>query len=198
MIGSAWMIAAYAIVLVIAPAARPSFIRDRVATIPLAVFAHLSASAVALAVGPFQFVDRWRARHLALHRWTGRMYLAGILIGGMAGFRLAIVSQGGVVAHFGFAALASVWIATALCALLRVLTGNTVDHRRWMIRNYSLTLAAVTLRIYLPVSLVAGLPFELAYPAISWLCWVPNLIVAERWVRRRAAVGGVPNALSTV
>lgn len=48
-----------------------------------------------------------------------------------------------------------------------------------MVRNVSLTLAAVSLRIYLPLSMLAGIPFELAYPAIAWLCWVPNLWVAE-------------------
>jgi Predicted membrane protein (DUF2306) len=56
-----------------------------------------------------------------------------------------------------------------------------------MIRSYSLTFAAVTLRIYLPVALASGVPFEIAYPAIAWLCWVPNLFVAERaLVRCRA------------
>lgn len=40
-------------------------------------------------------------------------------------------------------------------------------------------LAAVTLRIYLPFGIASGMPFEEAYPAIAWLCWVPNLIVAE-------------------
>lgn len=50
-----------------------------------------------------------------------------------------------------------------------------------MIRRYALTFAAVTLRIYLPLSQVAGLPFDPAYQTISWFCWVPNLIVAE-WI----------------
>lgn len=53
-----------------------------------------------------------------------------------------------------------------------------------MIRSYSLTLAAVTLRIYLPLSLALGVPFANAYQVISWLCWLPNIILAE-WVVRR-------------
>jgi len=51
----------------------------------------------------------------------------------------------------------------------------------WMIRSYALTLGAVTLRIYIPLFLMQGVPFEQAYPAIAWLAWVPNLIIAE-WV----------------
>jgi hypothetical protein len=37
----------------------------------------------------------------------------------------------------------------------------------------------VTLRLYLPLSGAIGIPFDDAYPAIAWLCWVPNLVVAE-------------------
>jgi hypothetical protein len=47
-----------------------------------------------------------------------------------------------------------------------------------------LTLAAVALRIYLPLSVVMGWSFDAAYPAIAWLCWVPNLVLAELYLRR--------------
>ena len=53
-----------------------------------------------------------------------------------------------------------------------------------MIRSCSLTLAAVTLRIYLPLSQLAGIPFAEAYQAVAWACWVPNLVVAEWRVLR--------------
>jgi hypothetical protein len=32
---------------------------------------------------------------------------------------------------------------------------------------------------------VMGVPFERAYPAIAWLCWIPNLVVAEKWLSGR-------------
>ena len=50
-----------------------------------------------------------------------------------------------------------------------------------MVCNVSLTLVAVTLRIYLPTSMMAGLPFELVCPLIVWMAWVPNRLIAERW-----------------
>jgi hypothetical protein len=52
-----------------------------------------------------------------------------------------------------------------------------------MIRSFALTFAAVTLRIYLPLSLAAGLDYADSYPVIAWLCWVPNLLVAQLLVR---------------
>jgi hypothetical protein len=58
-----------------------------------------------------------------------------------------------------------------------------------MIRSFALTLAAVTLRLYLPLSRIAGIPFYDAYVPIAWLCWVPNLLVAETWLRLRRRGG---------
>jgi hypothetical protein len=54
-----------------------------------------------------------------------------------------------------------------------------------MIRNYSLTFAAVTLRIYLPLATaVMHISFIPSYRVISWFCRVPNNIVAEMLIRR--------------
>jgi hypothetical protein len=54
-----------------------------------------------------------------------------------------------------------------------------------VIRNFALTLAAVTLRMYLPLMLfLLHWSFRTSYITVSWLCWVPNLLVAE-WIVRR-------------
>ena len=48
-----------------------------------------------------------------------------------------------------------------------------------MIRSFALTAAAITLRIYLPFAFVFHWPFTIAYPAIAWLCWIPNLVAVQ-------------------
>jgi uncharacterized membrane protein len=138
----AWIVAIYALVLVAVPGARPPFLRDRVAIVPLAVVAHLCGSAVALALGPFQFDAALRLRAIARHRWTGRAYLAGVLVGGLSALVLARISQGGTAAHLGFATLGILWLTTGLEAYRRIRAGDREGHRRWMIRNYALTFAA--------------------------------------------------------
>ena len=45
----AFVVVLYAVALLVVPAARAPFLRDRVARVPLAVYAHLSAGAIALA-----------------------------------------------------------------------------------------------------------------------------------------------------
>lgn len=66
-----------------------------------------------------------------------------------------------------------------------------------MIRCYALTFAAVTLRLWLPLAqFVLHIEFIPAYQAISWLCWVPNLLVAEMIVRSSAKSIGYSASVS--
>ena len=125
------------------------------------------------------FSRRLRNKYLSVHRRLGQIYILSVVVSGSAGFLLAVESTGGLVSHFGFGVMAVVWVSTALVAWQKVLGRDIEAHRAWMLRSYAVTLAAVTLRIYLPLSQIAGIPFEEAYPAISWMCWVPNLIVVE-------------------
>ncbi len=146
----------------------------------IGIYAHVFAALFTLTLGPFQFSARLRAARPALHRWMGRLYLGiGVLVGGLAGLYMASFAYGGPVARLGFGLLALAWLYTGLRAYLAIRARQVMEHCRWMVRNFALTFAAVTLRLWLPASFVAGLPFDLAYPAIAWLCWVPNLLVAE-------------------
>jgi uncharacterized membrane protein len=155
---------------------------------PLGVYAHVFASSLALLVGPFQFSARLRSARARLHRWMGRAYLgAGVLIGGLSGLYLSQFAFGGLAARLGFATLALAWLYTGLRAFLAIRRRAIDEHRRWMVRNFSLAFAAVMLRIYIPASFVAGADFAVAYPIIAWLCWVPNLVIAE--LRYNAAHG---------
>jgi uncharacterized membrane protein len=147
---------------------------------------HIAGGIGALLAGPWQFSQKLRTRNLNLHRWMGRFYLLEVAVGSIAGFAMAVVSQGGMPTHLGFGILAVLWFATGLQAYRKVRSGNIEAHRQWMIRNFALTLAAVTLRQYMPLMLFAlHWPFLRAYIIVSWLCWVPNLLIAEWMVHRR-------------
>jgi hypothetical protein len=147
---------------------------------------HASCAAIALLIGPWQFLAQIRIRRRRLHRWLGRLYCLACLVGGVSGAALAFGSSSGLVARAGFGFLAGAWLACTALAWASAVTADFAAHRMWMIRSFALTFAAVTLRLYLGGSGVLGLPFGEAYPVISWLCWVPNLIVAEVLIRRQA------------
>ncbi len=42
------------------------------------------------------------------------------------------------------------------------------------------------------------MPLERAYQTISWLCWVPNLIIAEWLILRRSLTAPIPEPESIV
>jgi uncharacterized membrane protein len=147
---------------------------------------HIAGGMGALLAGPWQFSQKLRARALNLHRWLGRFYLLEVGLGSCAGFAMALVSEEGLATHLGFGILAVLWFFTGLKAYRMVRRGDIEAHRRWMIRNFALTLAAVTLRNELPLMLFAvHWPFPRAYITVSWLSWVPNALVAEWMVRRQ-------------
>lgn len=148
---------------------------------------HILASMLASLIGPFQFLPRFRqGRLLKIHRWLGRAYLLSVLFGGFSGLYMAQFGYGGLITELGFAALAILWLSSGYMAYQRIRNKEIEGHRQWMIRNYALTLAGALLRVWMPIAvIVLGIEFVTAYRAIAWLCWVPNLLVAE-WIIRRS------------
>lgn len=154
---------------------------------PVGILTHVFAASLALLLGPFQFMSGLRARRPTLHRWSGRLYLGvGVGLGGSAGLFMATHAFGGWPAQLGFGLLALGWLGSGALAYAAVRRGDLASHRRWMVRNFALTCAAVTLRLYLPAAFVMRVPMELSYPVIAWACWLPNLAVAE-WILLRPA-----------
>ena len=151
---------------------------------------HVVCGILALAIGPFQFVGAIRRRFVRVHRSLGAVYIASCTGLGLSGLVLATTSYPSWVTSLGFGLLGLSMLLTTWTALRMVLAGRYGDHRRWMIRSFSLTLAAVSLRIMTPLyGLLSGaglvsFSFATAYTWISWLCWVPNLLIAVWFTRR--------------
>lgn len=152
---------------------------------PLAFFGHVILAPVALALVPFQLWKSLRTRRPIAHRMLGRAYVLSVLLSGAGGLWLALTTTAGAMASLGFALLALAWMSTTTWGALAAMQGRRSEHARWMTRSIALTLSAVTLRLYLGLVAALGLPFAEAYIAIAWLCWVPNLLIAEWLISRR-------------
>jgi hypothetical protein len=118
----------------------------------------------------------------------GRIYLLAVLVGSIAGLYMAATAFGGLPTRIGFGMLGTLWLTSAAMAYLRIRQGNVRVHRQWMIRNYALTFAAVMLRVWLPLLVALGYKFPQAYATVAWLCWIPNLLVAELIIRNGKAL----------
>lgn len=151
-----------------------------------AFYTHIFLGGLALLTGFSQFYKRLRVKRLALHRTLGKIYIGAVLLSGIAGLSIAFFATGGIIPALGFAGLAILWLYTTSNAYTSIKKIDIDAHQRWMIRSYALCFAAVTLRLYLP--LFTGLmhmDFIPAYKIIAWLCWVPNILIAEIFIVRR-------------
>lgn len=147
---------------------------------------HVTFGGLALLTGWSQFNTRIRERRIRLHRNLGKIYILSVLFSSLAGLIIAFHAHGGLISSLGFGLLSLCWLYSDIRAYVAIRKLDIDTHRAWMIRNYAMTFAAVTLRIYLPLSsMVLHLDFTTAYRAIAWLCWVPNLLIAERIIARR-------------
>ncbi|MER5938575.1 DUF2306 domain-containing protein [Streptomyces sp. NPDC001928] len=164
--------------------------------IQIAFYLHIVFAGLALALGPWQFAKRLRGRRPRVHRGIGRAYLVSVAIGSATGLLMSMFSTVGLLGFFGFGALSVLWGWTGWRGYRAIRSGDIRSHQAWMIRNFALTYAAVTLRLWFGVLIFVQLPFvhgenrfdtilAEAYAPLPFLCWLPNIVVAEWMIRRR-------------
>ncbi|WP_088341584.1 DUF2306 domain-containing protein [Robiginitalea sediminis] len=151
----------------------------------VAFYGHISFGGVALLTGWTQFSKALRRKYLLWHRRLGKVYLAAVLVSGACGVYLSFFATGGWQAGLGFFLLGVFWIGFTLLAYGAVIRRDFRQHGRWMVYSYAACFAAVALRIWMPILILVFGEFLLAYRVVAWLCWVPNLIFAYFWVKRR-------------
>jgi hypothetical protein len=154
---------------------------------PLGIYVHIFPSLLALILGPFQFNTTFRNHKIHIHRFIGKIYLLCVLIGGLSGLYMAQFSFGGMISHSGFGLLALLWLFTGYKAYTSIIRKQIHAHYNWMVINFALSFAAVTLRLGLGIGFASGIPFETFYPFLAWLCWIPNFLVALIWVKQATA-----------
>ena len=163
---------------------------------------HLAGGLTTVLLGPVQFLTQWRLRQPRLHRLTGRIYLVGMLVAATGATGLIATSPAPFAIRAAFAATALAWLTTALTGLAAILRGAVERHRRWMVRNYAVTLAPIIFRLSLPLAIAGGLaPSPALIATLLWCSWIVPLLVCEavrrlaglrRSARARASAGAVP------
>ena len=144
------------------------------------IYLHAIFSGFALLLSPFQIIPYFRKKYIEAHRWVGRAYILSVIIGSVTGLLVATKASGGIAAQIGFGILAVLWFWTTLTGFIAIMLKRLSIHRRAMFYSCALSFSAVTLRVWLSSGLgISRGNFDLVYPIVAWLCWVPNLPVAE-------------------
>jgi len=148
-------------------------------------YSHIIPGGIALLIGWMQFNEKIRTKRLIWHRTTGIVYVSAALVSSLAGIYIACYATGGIIASSGFMCLGLFWFYSTYKGYSLIIEKNINAHKEMMIYSYAACLAAVTLRIYLPLLSFAFGDFMKAYLLVAWLSWVPNLIVAFYINKRR-------------
>lgn len=151
----------------------------------IAFYIHIILGGIALLTGWTQFSSKMREKNLALHRQMGKVYVISVMFSSLAGIYIGFFATGGIISATGFICLGIVWFYTTLKAYLDIRKKQVAEHQKMMTYSYAACFAAVTLRIWLPLlTMLFSGNFITAYLIVAWLCWVPNLIVANLITRR--------------
>jgi hypothetical protein len=151
------------------------------------LMAHIAGGSLALLLGPLQFFSRLRRWSITLHRWTGRLYLGGVVIGAIAATYMGLVTK---YRAFGISlvAMAFAWLSCAGMAYLAIRRRQIPAHKEWMIRSYVVTYGFVVFRAIQDSKLLESLRME-SLALSAWLSWVIPLFLAEAALQWRRTVG---------
>lgn len=113
---------------------------------------HTMFGAVALAIGPFQFMSFFRKRYMKLHRSMGKIYLLSMMISMFFGIAYLITTPMGDVFSgkpfsVGLIGLDLLVLFTGYLAYVEIKSKHVVQHQAWMAFNFSLIFATPMLRI---------------------------------------------------
>lgn len=153
------------------------------------LIAHMGGGTLALTLGLFQFSERIRRRYAKAHRWMGRLYLAGVLVGsvGASYMGLFVSVERGMGISLEFLTLA--WLVTSGMAYAAAVRRQFAAHREWMIRSYVVTFAFVLFRLGARAHLFGSLGGPMQDAMLAWICWAVPLLLTDVILGWRRALG---------
>lgn len=141
-------------------------------------YTHIVIGGFALLIGWIQFSEKLRRTNMNLHRTIGKAYIIAVLISGLNGLYIALFATGGMISMVGFFSSGVVWLTTTTLGYTAIRKLNIEKHKKFMIYSYAVCFSAVTLRIWLPMLVMATGDFITSYNIVAWLSWVPNVLFA--------------------
>ena len=158
------------------------------AQFPWLTLAHILPGLFFMILGPLQFNTRLRANYPALHRISGRLFVACSLIIGVTALGMSIVMPaiGGVTQATATGLFALYFLFALGKAFWHIRRRQVAAHRAWMVRAFATGLAVATIRpivgLFYATSRLSGLTPQEFFGIAFWLGFVLHLMAAESWL----------------
>jgi uncharacterized membrane protein len=156
---------------------------------PWLTMVHIVPGALFMVLGPLQLVRRIRSRHIGLHRWSGRVFVAsGIVIGGTALIMAPLMAIGGANETAASTFFAIIFLFALGKAVVHIRRGDVARHREWMLRAFAIGLAIATVRPIIVLFFALGDLSPREFFGIAfWLGFTSHLVAAEVWIQHTRA-----------
>lgn len=167
----------------------------------IAIGAHFATGGLLLLLGPVQLIGAVRRAVPAFHRWLGRLYVLAAAIAGAGGlaFIVAKGTVGGTPMNLGFGLYGALMVIAAGFTYSHARARRLDRHRAWAIRLFALAIGSWLYRMeYGFWFLIAGktghtVGFDGWFDMVmAFFFYLPNLAVAEAFIRARRAAAGTP------
>lgn len=161
---------------------------------PLLV-AHVMLGSVAMVTALGQIWPRLRARHPALHRRVGRLYVGAAIPAAMCAMVIGAATPFGPFLAISNVLLAGLWLWFTINGFAAARQRRFADHRRHMIRSSTLAFSTIANRIWTPILFITLQPLQdsifsgneehyLWFVAGlgAWLGWTIPLAAVQWWL----------------
>jgi hypothetical protein len=150
----------------------------------LLTLVHILPAALLIILMPLQFVKRIRTRHLAWHRWSGRLVIVlGFVVGTSALVMSYTTAIGGANETAATTLFAILFLLFLTMGFWNIRQRRIARHREWMIRAFGVALGIATTRPIVAAFFAAGRlsPREF-FGTAFWLGFTLTLLAAETWI----------------
>lgn len=148
-------------------------------------YIHVFTSPIVIIAGLLQF-NRWIIKHKPkVHKVAGYFYVIVVLfITGPTAFIMSLYANGGRATQSSFVMLSILWILFTWISYRKIRKGDVLNHIKWNLRSYALTLSAVSLRFFAYLFDVFNIhigPKE-TYLILAYSSWTINLVLVETMI----------------
>lgn len=150
-------------------------------------YTHIFAGAVCIGTALIQFSRYILKKSKAIHRWSGKLYVAVVLfLGAPTGLYMSFFAKGSFWERVLFMFMAGYWFISTYYGFTTIHKRNLVAHKIWMMRSYSMAMTAVTFRVYHIVFFLVGWGHLENYEISLWISVIGNMLFAEYLIYRKS------------
>ncbi len=168
---------------------RVAELEARYAANPRWMFLHASAGSLFLLAATLQFLPRFRARYVRVHRWNGRILVGAGMITAVTGLYFGVlIPAAGLPERIIITLVGTLFVTALINAVVAIRRRDAARHQRWMTRAFAVAVGIASVRL---VALIAdavltprGWPLENVFVLSLALGWGITISAAELWIVR--------------